>query len=882
MKLFFKLSLLLLALLLPATASAYDFEVDGIYYEILGDNQVAVTFQGYDEEEPIQSYTGNVIIPETVIYEGVTYSVTSIADYAFSNCSGLTSVTIPNCVTSIGDWAFNECRDLTSVTIPNTVTEIGDGVFWGCSGLASIDIPNSVTYIGDMVFECCSGLTSVTIGNSVTGIGNRAFYGCYSLTSVNIPNSVTGIGDEAFYGCSLTSVTIPNSVSYIGSAAFCCCSMTSINIPNSVTYIGRNAFDGCTELTRIDITDIAAWCGILFDVEEELPSEMYNSIYTSNPLYYANHLYLNGSEIINLVIPNTVTSIGTNAFHGCSGLTSVDIPNSVTEIGHYAFYGCSGLTSVIIGNSVTTIGDEAFSDCSGLTSVTIPNSVTRVGQGAFCWCTSLDTLNFNAVSCAYGSLHSYANIDPFENTIISIINIGDEVQGIPTYFARGLKYLTSVDIPNSVQGIGDEAFAGCSGLTSVTIGNSVTTIGDAAFYGCSVLTSVTIPNSVTNIGTGAFRNCSGLTSVTIPNSVTRIGSYAFYGTAWYDNQPDGLVYAGKVAYKYKGAMPEGTGMIIADGTLGIAGSAFSYCRMLTSVTIPNSVTSIGENAFYDCSGLASVTIGNSVTSIGDEAFYGCNGLKSVNIPNSVTYIGSYVFYGCSGLKSITIPNSVTRIGRNAFQYCSGLNDVFSFIVDPTTVFMGSDVFYRYQNNYAERTLHVPFGTSAAYQADTRWSQYFGSIVEMGPMVATSIELDKSSARMETGEKLQLTAELKPIEAIYNEVLWGSSNPAVAMVSNNGLVTAVNVGTATITAMTTDGSNLSASCVVIVYTEMNGDVDGSGLVNISDVTALIDYLLNGDASAIVLSNADSDGNGAVNISDVTALIDYLLTGHWPEP
>ena len=177
---------------------------------------------------------------------------------------------------------------------------------------------------------------------------------------------------------------------------------------------------------------------------------------------------------------------------------------------------------------------------------------------------------------------------------------------------------------------------------------------------------------------------------------------------------------------------------------------------------------------------------------------------------------------------------------------------------------------------------MPFGTSAAYQADTKWSQYFGSIVEMGPMVATSIDLDKSTARMENGEKLQLRAELKPIEAIYNEVLWGSSNPSVAMVSNNGLVTAVNAGTATITAMTTDGSNLSASCIVTVYTEMSGDVDGNSLVNISDVTALIDYLLKGDASDIVLSNADCDGNEAVNISDVTALIDFLLIGHWPEP
>ena len=312
---------------------------------------------------------------------------------------------------------------------------------------------------------------------------------------------------------------------------------------------------------------------------------------------------------------------------------------------------------------------------------------------------------------------------------------------------------------------------------------------------------------------------------------------------------------------------------------------------LTNVTIGNSITEIFYLTFNNCPSLSSVTVasGNSVFDSRDN----CNaiietatntlilGCKNTVIPNSVTTIGDYAFLGCSGLTGISIPNSVTSIGDEAFCGCSSLDDVYSYILNPEQITMDDYVFSYYPQNYTSRTLHVPAGSLAAYQADHRWSDYFGNIVEMGPMVATSIELDRSAALMDPGEYLQLKAELQPIEAIYNEVLWGSSNPAVATVSSDGLVTALAPGTATITAMTTDGSNLSASCVVTVYTEIRGDVDGNGSVNISDVTAMIDYLLNGDASATVLVNADCDGSGNVNISDVTGLIDYLLSGSWQE-
>ena len=250
-----------------------------------------------------------------------------------------------------------------------------------------------------------------------------------------------------------------------------------------------------------------------------------------------------------------------------------------------------------------------------------------------------------------GAMGDYSSKDSGDTSIttapwganIKTVVIEGGVTSIGYMAFYGCKLLTSVTIPDSVTSIGAFAFRGCTGLTSVTIPDSVTIINGYAFYECTGLTSVTIGNSVTIIGYAAFCECTGLTSVTIPDSVTSIGSYAFAGTTWENNQPDGVVYAGRVAYRYKGTMPDNTSIIIRDGTKEIAFAAFRARTGLTSVTIPDSVTSIDADAFYYCTGLTSVTIPDSVTSIGYEAFHGCTGLTSVIIPDSVTSIGNRSF-----------------------------------------------------------------------------------------------------------------------------------------------------------------------------------------------------------------------------------------------
>ena len=764
-----KILLLVITLLSTMTASANEAMADGIYYDLDVSAKTATVTSGYTK------YTGSVTIPATVTLFSVTYSVTAIGDLAFLNCSDLTSINIPNSVTSIGRLAFGNCSGLTSVTIGNSVTSIGDRAFSGCSGLSTITIPNSVTSIGESAFYGCSTLSSITIPNSVTSIGTCAFYGCSGLTSVIIGNSVTSIEPSVFSNCSnLTSVTIGYNVASIKDGAFWgCSSLTSIELPYIVTSIGDYAFYNCSSLTSIEI-------------------------------------------------PINVTSIGSSAFNGCSGLTSVTIPNSVTSIGDYAFIGCSSLTSVTIPNSVTSIGDRAFSGCSDLSTITIPNSVTSIGSSAFygtAW------YNNKPDGLVYAGLvaYKYKGTMPDNTNII----IEDGTTGIASYAFQNCYGLKSITIPNSVTSIGDYAFQDCYGLKSITIPNSVTSIGKSVFYGSSnlsivvangnttydsrnncnaiietatntlvagcgytkipnsvtsigdyafngcVMSSITIPNSVTSIGNSAFQSCSSLSSITIPNSVTSIGSSAFYGTLWYNNKPNGLVYAGRIAYIYKGTMPKNTSITIEEGTLVIAPSVFSSCSGLTSITIPNSVTEIGKRAFEDCSGLTSVTIPNSVTSIGESAFSSCTSLTSIEIPNRVTSISKFAFDHCSKLNSVTIPSSVTSVGERAFSYCYNLKDVYCYAENvPIT---SSSAFQEVTLNSVK--LYVLDSSKDDYNASAPWSG-FGTIESLKANAtlgtngfttfAYRYPLDLSNAKLPTGVKAYKASSISGTTVYFTE------------------------------------------------------------------------------------------------------------------
>ena len=403
----------------------------------------------------------------------------------------------------------------------------------------------------------------------------------------------------------------------------------------------------------------------------------------------------------------------------------------------------------------------------------------------------------------------------------------------------GCTGLTSVTIPNSVTTIGENAFQGCSGLTSVTIPNSVTSIGGGAFRGCSGLTEVIIPNSVTSISEGVFSRCSGLTSVTIPNSVTSIGWSAFSGCS-------GL-----------------TSVTIPNSVTFIDGYAFSSCSGLTSVTIPNSVTSIGNYAFSGCSGLTSVTIGNSVTSIGESAFEGCSGLTSVTIPNSVTTIGESAFRYCSGLTSVTIGNSVTSIGDFAFWYCSGIKNIFCSIQAPQNVSLR----FAFDNVSSNCNLYVPVGTVDTYQSLSGLNRF--NILEWHR--ATELSFDVAEKQLLKYDSECLTVNMLPSNAI-EPIIWSSSDNNVIMVDDQGFITGLSTGSATITASTYDNL-IQTSCVVTVL-DIDCDVNNDGSVDVSDLNAVINVMLGRDGS-VSQSDADINSDGVIDIFDVNMIISAML-------
>lgn len=715
----------------PAKAAV----LDGLEY-VIENGEVTIT--GHD----MWSITPDLVIPDTI--EG--YPVTCIGEEAFKNSYTLTAITIGGNVTHICDSAFESCDGLTTVTIGDSGTSIGYSAFKSCSSLAAVTIGKGVTTIGNYAFSYCYDLTTVSIPDSVTSIWKDTFYSSNNLSytqyenekylgneqnpyhvlmgstlatdeveSCSIHPQTKVIAGYAYYNCKMLSsgTMFPDGVVSIGENAFNgCVRMPYYGIPASVTSIGNGAFGNCSRIDEVEIPASVTHIG-----SDAFPDPVIFTVAEDNPVYSSDDfgvLYnkveksiVRAPETISgdYVVPDGITSIGDDIFNGCTGITSVTFGNSVTTIGEWAFSDCTGITSVTFGSSVTTIGKRAFSRCTGITSVTLPDSVTEIGEEAFYNCGNLTTVDIGDGVTTIGA-GAFGNCSGITSVTIpaAVTSIGEDAfprrtalsvdQDNPAYCidASGVLYnkdkTVIIQVPTTISG-------------DYIIPDGVTVIEDSMFAYCTGLTSVTIPASVTDIGNYAFRGCENLTQVTLLNLDASIGVEAFNGTAaaasydsaYYLGVGDNPYY---LLYDYVPAYRPASSCTIHPDTKIIGHNAFIDATALSTVTIPEGVTTIGEKAFY-AGNVSTVNIPSTVTHIGDYAFYECNmdtvtipqgvtgigegvfshcyQLTAVTIPDSVTSLGFGVFDGCTGLTTVSIPDSVTAIGDAAFQGCTGLTAV---------------------------------------------------------------------------------------------------------------------------------------------------------------------------------------------------------------
>ncbi len=692
-----RLFFFLVSALLTLCAFAQEFFYDGIKYQILDKgNKTCYLRDCHSDRE------GNLVIPSSVIYEGVNYSVTTIGSSAFYGCNRLKSVELPNSVINVRNIAFTGAGSLTDIIvqegnpkyaskngvlfnkdftslvaypngkagaykIPETVTTIKNWAFDSCNKLTSVEIPNSVTSIEEAAFRKCKSLTNITVQKeNPSYVSQDGVLFNHDLTSLvsypagknggyKIPDSVTTIEADAFSGCTgLSSIEIPGSVvSILHGAFYGCTGLSSVEIPNSVKNIGYSAFDSCSAIESVKLSDSVKEIGI--------------------------SAFSDCIRLKSIKIPDSVSTIRVSTFYGCSGLTAVEIPSSVTIIETNAFNGCSALTSIDIPGSVADIYDLAFSRCSSIKSINIPRSVTFIGIGAFGWCTSVTDITVEDGNKNFTS----------ENGVL--FN-----KDLTTLIAYPCGKAGAYRIPDSVTKIEDWAFGACNGLTSVKITNPMIVIGEGAFTDCSSLTDIDVENG--------NKNYTSDNGVLFNKDLTTLIAYP----------------AGKAgAYRIPGSVTK------------IEDFAFNSCDGLTNVEIPASVNSIGFDAFTGSPSLTDIVVEN-----GNKNYASSNGVLfnkdlttlvtypagkagAYKIPDSVTAIEMDAFSGCRRLTSIEIPGTRISMSGMVFNECDSIEKVYYNSIDPTSE--GPILFS--EKCYADATLYLPEATINNISGIEPWCKF---------------------------------------------------------------------------------------------------------------------------------------------------------------
>lgn len=684
----------------------------------------------------------NIVIPSFIENIHVTKIGASCFDINSSEGMRINSVVISEGITEIENRAFEGLSQVVSITLPQSLQKIGFEAFRACTQLASIEIPYGVTAIERYTFEACKSLVEIDIPDSVTSIGTSAFRECTSLVRVKLPSRLDSIEESAFGNCNMLSdVVMPvscptiNSETYNEYGAFNgCSSLTSITLPEDLVHIGKGTFEK-TGLVSINIPDSVTSIG-----DDAFAScvDLNNVKLPQNGVDLGARVFLNCTSLKSIVIPSGTLSIPTASFEGCSSLKSVSLPEGITAIDDYAFFKCSLLSEVNFPRTVKSIGNNAFYETALSGALILPEDLETIGTYAFNHCENISDIQFP---------HSLNSIGPYAFQGVANVKSVELYDGLTTvdFFAfAGMKNLESAYLPDTVTSLGYNVFGGCTSLMDVHIPAHITVIPDGLFYNCQSLASVELPAEITAINGsymgGAFEKCSSLQEIVIPDSVTIIGESAFEDCT-------------SLEYIRNSSGENG----FPRGVTVMSPSVLKGCTSLKEFIIPDTVETIESFAFQNCSSLEEIILPSSVKTIvgGDgyhsgENFEGCTSLKKVVLSENLEEIASMAFYGCP-ISSISIPKSVKDIYGGAFTDLK-----YALIWNPDMVFhafplQNNPLIYGYVGSTAETfceqrglefrdillydtgriitvSVTTPIGTSLA-DVSFRWYDDTGKLLE---------------------------------------------------------------------------------------------------------------------------------------------------------
>ena len=655
MKKFNKTCLTILGLLTCFfTSQAYDFQKDGIYYNILsGNNYVEVV----DNADFSEAYSGDVIIPVTVNYNGRDYTVFSIGEQAFAACYNLLSVKIEAPIQIIGEGAFANCLQLSEIELPEGLINIGLGAFQNCEKLTYIEFPNTLLIIGEAAFSNCIGLTEINIPDSVKVIESSAFYGCENLKEIYLGRYLTDC-NMAFTGCPIENATL--ACEFVPTSLLINCTfLKNLYLNDTVTNISFSSFQGCSSLSTIR--------------------------FSTNLAKIYDYAFEGCSSLSSLDLPTNLEYVGSYAFRNCTGLKTLNLAK-VEDIDEGAFYGCIGLTELIIPDSVKAVRLMAFGECKSLKSVTIGTSLLPQYTN-FLYDCPIEEVTFNSSTVPGNLFTSFSTLKSviLSNNVTAIeeeaffgcinlktLELSENLTYIGSTAFMDCQNLNSIEIPQGITEIRFDTFNNCIGLSSVSFSSALKKIGDRAFYNCYNLKNIDLPDGIEEIGFKAFAECNSLEQVIIPESVAELGRSAFQNCKNLREVSIGSVFEsiGEDIYVSvdHSMVFEGSPIEIASINCEYVGRGLWRTPTLKTVIFGDKVERIGYSAFLECTALTDVILPDKLTQIGDNAFDSCTSLLSINIPDAVEKIGSYAF-AASGLKEITVGKGLTQCGDLAFGKC---------------------------------------------------------------------------------------------------------------------------------------------------------------------------------------------------------------------